>query len=124
MKLTVLGCHGGELPSCRSTCFLIDGVLAIDAGSLTRTLTLEELCKLDYILLTHSHFDHVKDLPMMSDLIVGRREKSVAIYASSQCAGTLRKNMFNDVLWPDFTKIKSNKKAPVLQLKSFKPEAA
>ena len=35
MKLSVLGCHGGELPRCRSTCFLVDGSLAIDAGSLT-----------------------------------------------------------------------------------------
>ena len=25
MKLQILGCHGGELPGCRSTCFLVDG---------------------------------------------------------------------------------------------------
>jgi hypothetical protein len=38
MKLRVLGCHGGELPGCRSTCFLVDGSLALDAGALTASL--------------------------------------------------------------------------------------
>lgn len=123
MKLRVLGCHGGELPRCRSTCFLVDGQLAIDAGSLTSTLSLEELTQVDNILLTHSHFDHVKDLPMMSDLIIGRREAPVTIFSSNECTKTLKKNMFNNVLWPDFTRIKSAKKVPVLSLKSFKPGA-
>jgi cAMP phosphodiesterase len=124
VRLTVLGCHGGELPRCRSTCFLVDGTLAIDAGSLTSTLSLEELVKVDHILLTHSHFDHVKDLPLMSDLIIGRRDKPVTIWSSTECTETLRENMFNNVLWPDFTRIKSENKVPVLQLKSFKPGAA
>jgi cAMP phosphodiesterase len=124
VKLTVLGCHGGELPRCRSTCFLVDGVLAIDAGSLTSTLSLEELTKVDSILLTHSHFDHVKDLPLMSDLVIGRRDKPVTIYSSTECTETLRENMFNNVLWPDFTRIKSEKKVPVLALKAFKPGAS
>lgn len=123
MKLKVLGCHGGELPGCRSTCFLIDGKLALDAGALTSTLPLDELCQVDDVLLTHSHFDHVKDLPMMSDLIVGRRTKPVTIHSSKGCIDTLRENMFNDVLWPDFTAIPSAKK-PTLKLKSFKAGAS
>ena len=32
------------------------------------------LSRVDDIVLTHSHFDHVKDLPLLSDLVVGRRE--------------------------------------------------
>jgi hypothetical protein len=40
VKLKVLGPHGGELPGCRSTCFLVDDVLALDAGALTSTLSL------------------------------------------------------------------------------------
>ena len=122
MKLQVLGCHGGELPKCRSTCFLVDGHLALDAGALTSTLDLEDLCKVDDILLTHSHFDHVKDLPLMADLIVGRRDKPVRIYSSRECTETLKANMFNNVLWPDFTAIPT-KKNPVLQLKPFKAGA-
>jgi len=119
VKLHVLGCHGGELPKCKTTCFLIDEVLAMDAGALTGSLPLEELRKVDDILVSHSHFDHVKDLPLLADLLVGQRETPVTIHASDECAKTLQKNMFNDALWPDFTKIPT-KKAPVLRIKPFK----
>jgi cAMP phosphodiesterase len=119
VKLQVLGCHGGELPTCRTTCFLVDDVLALDAGALTGTLSLERLCKVDHILVGHSHFDHVKDLPLLADLVIGRRDKPVTIHASRECARALRENMFNDALWPDFTRIPS-RKAPVLQIKTFK----
>lgn len=119
MKLQVLGCHGGELPKHRSTCFLLDGVLALDAGALTSALDLHALCRVDDVLVTHSHFDHVKDLPLLADLVVGRRDKPVTIWASSECAKTLRDNMFNNSLWPDFTKIPTAKN-PVLQIKSFR----
>ena len=119
MKLQVLGCHGGELPTCRTTCFLVDDVLALDAGALTGTLTLERLCKVDHILVGHSHFDHVKDLPLLADLVIGRRDKPVTIHASRECARALRENMFNDALWPDFTRIPS-RRAPVLKIRTFR----
>jgi ribonuclease BN (tRNA processing enzyme) len=120
VKLHVLGCHGGELPKYRTTCFLIDGVLALDAGALTASLTLDELAKVDDVLVSHSHFDHVKDLPLLADLIIGRRETPITIHASVECAKTLRENMFNDALWPDFTQLPT-KKAPVVRIKPFKP---
>ncbi len=122
MKLQVLGCHGGELPKCKTTCFLIDGVLALDAGALTGTLSLDALCKVDDIVVSHSHFDHVKDLPLLADLIVGRRDRPVTVHASRECAKTLRENMFNNSLWPDFTRIPT-KRNPVLELKPFKAGA-
>lgn len=119
MKLQVLGCHGGELPRCKSTCFLIDEVLALDAGALTGSLTLAQLARVDHILISHSHFDHVKDLPLLADLLIGRRHKTVHVHASLECARTLRQNMFNDLLWPDFTKI-PNRRNPVLKLHPFR----
>jgi cAMP phosphodiesterase len=122
LKLRVLGCHGGELPRCRSTCFLVDGVLALDAGALTRSLGLEELCRVDDILLSHSHFDHVKDLPLLADLVVGRRDRPVTIWGSKECIAALRQNMFNNELWPDFTRIPS-RRTPVLRLRAFRAGA-
>jgi cAMP phosphodiesterase len=119
VKLQVLGCHGGELPSCRSTCFLVDGVLALDAGALTSTLTLEQLCRIDDVIVGHSHFDHVKDLPLMADLVIGRRDKPVTIHASRECARALREYMFNNSLWPDFTRIPTRRE-PVLRIKPFR----
>jgi ribonuclease BN (tRNA processing enzyme) len=123
VKLTVLGCHGGELPTCRTTCFLVDDVLALDAGALTSGLPLDDLCRVDDIILSHSHFDHVKDLPLLADLVVGRRDKPVTIHASREGAHNLRENMFNGALWPDFTKIPTRKN-PVLAIKSFRAGSA
>lgn len=120
MKLRVLGCHGGELPGHRTTCFLIDDVLALDAGALTQSLELPQLDKLGDIIVSHSHFDHVKDLPLLADLMVGRRDEPVTIHASTECAKTLRENMFNNALWPDFTKIPSRAN-PVFKIKPFRP---
>ncbi|HEX9244311.1 MAG TPA: 3',5'-cyclic-nucleotide phosphodiesterase [Anaeromyxobacter sp.] len=120
MKLRVLGCSGGELPGHRTTCFLVDGRLAIDAGALTASLPLDELLAVDDIVLTHSHFDHVKDVPLLSDLLVGRRKKPVRVHASTACARTLRESIFNDELWPDFTRI-PHLEAPVIEIVPFDP---
>jgi ribonuclease BN (tRNA processing enzyme) len=118
VKLQVLGCSGGELPRHKTTCFLLDGRLAIDAGALTASLPLERLLQVDDIVLTHSHFDHVKDVPLLADLLVGRRGTPVRVHASTACARTLRQSVFNGELWPDFTRIPSARK-PVLEIRPF-----
>ncbi len=120
MRLRVLGCSGGELPRHRTTCFLVDGKLAIDAGALTASLSLDELLGIDDIVLTHSHFDHVKDVPLLADLLVGRRETPVRVHASAACARTLRESVFNDELWPDFTRIPDHAR-PVIEIRPFDP---
>jgi len=116
----VLGCSGGELPRHRTTCFLVDRVLAIDAGALTASLSLEELLRVDDIVLTHSHFDHVKDVPLLADLLIGRRRRPLRVHASHDCARTLRECVFNGRLWPDFTRI-PDPRHPVVRILPFRP---
>jgi ribonuclease BN (tRNA processing enzyme) len=118
LRLRVLGCAGGELPAHRTTCFLVGDALSIDAGALTGSLPLEHLERLDDIVLTHGHFDHVKDVPLLADLLVGRRERPVVVHASEQCALTLRRDVFNGRLWPDFTRI-PDERNPVLEIRAF-----
>lgn len=120
MRVRVLGCHGGELPGCRTTCLLIDGHMAVDAGALTSTLHLDELLKVDDIFLTHSHFDHVKDVPLLADLIVGRRDEPVRVRGLADTTETLAAHIFNDKLWPDFTRIPTPEN-PTMSLVSFEP---
>ncbi len=122
MRVRVLGCSGGELPRHRTTCFLVDGALAIDAGALTASLSLPELLRVDDIVLTHAHFDHVKDVPLLADLLIGRRRRPVRIHASRGCARTLRESVFNGELWPDFTRI-PDRRRPVIQIVPFAPRA-
>lgn len=120
MKLRVLGCSGGELPRHRTTCFLVDGKLAVDAGALTATLSIDELVAIDDVVLTHSHLDHVKDVPLLSDHLLGRRTRPLRVHASTECARTLRKSVFNGELWPDVTRI-PDRRRPILELRAFDP---
>ena len=55
MELRVLGCHGGETPQHRTTAFLIDERLTLDAGALTSQLTLEDQARIEVVLVSHSH---------------------------------------------------------------------
>ena len=120
MRLRVLGCSGGELRRHRTTCFLVDDALAVDAGALTSALSLEALLAIDHIVLTHSHLDHVKDVALLADLLVGRRATPLVVHASTGCARTLRASLFNGKLWPDFTRL-PDAKHPVVVLKTFDP---
>lgn len=114
----MLGCHGGQLRGHRTTSFLLDGSLALDAGTLCQTLTLDEILKIDHIVLTHAHFDHIKDVPLLADLLTGRRDEPVVVHGSPECIRTLREHVFNEQLWPDFTAI-PNSEHPVLRLEPF-----
>lgn len=120
MRLRVLGCSGGELQRHRSTCFLVDGALAVDAGALTASLSLDELGRVRDIVLTHAHLDHVKDVPLLADLLVGRPGGPLTVHASTGCARALRENLFNGTIWPDFTRI-PDARHPVVALKPFHP---
>jgi ribonuclease BN (tRNA processing enzyme) len=91
----------------------------LDAGSLCSALPLERLLEVEDIVLSHSHLDHVKDLPLLADLLVGRREKPINVWASRECAKTIKESIFNDALWPDFTRIPSKQK-PIIKIHTFR----
>jgi ribonuclease BN (tRNA processing enzyme) len=113
MKIRVLGCHGGELPNHRTTCFLLDGKTCVDGGTITGVLNLDEILAVDDIFLTHSHFDHVKDIPLMTDLLVGKRQKPVVVHGPEETMKVMGEDVFNNRLWPDFRTIPTREK-PVI----------
>ncbi len=115
----VLGCFGGELPGHRTTSFLLDGIVAVDAGSICEALSLHDILRIDHIILTHSHFDHIKGIPLMADLLIGNRDEPVVVHGSPDCVRTLQHDLFNDKLWPDFTKLPTKGQA-VMRLEPFK----
>src|SRR5215469_15788698 len=51
--------------------------------------------------------------------MAGRRRRPITVYASRECTRTLRANMFNDCLWPDFTRIPTRRN-PVIRFKPFR----
>jgi ribonuclease BN (tRNA processing enzyme) len=106
MKIRVLGCHGSELPGYNTTSFLIDGKILIDAGTVTSVLTAEEQLKIGYILVTHAHMDHVRDIMFLADNISYLKKENPLFVLSTSCViKTLRQFLFNNIIWPDFSSI-------------------
>lgn len=107
MQVRVLGCSGAIAKDCRTTSFLVDSDLLVDAGTGVGDLTLEEMSAIDDVLLTHSHLDHVAALPLMLDAVASRRDKPLRVHAQRATIEALRAHVFNNVIWPDFASIPS-----------------
>lgn len=104
----------------RAPSLLIDKSIMLDAGSFSSVLTFEEQLKIDHVLVSHAHCDHVKDLALFADLIIGHRRKPVKIHASPGAMQVIREDFFNNRLWPDFFTL-PNPENPVLRRAVFKP---
>jgi ribonuclease BN (tRNA processing enzyme) len=89
------------------TTFLIDGETALDAGSLTETLPLGAQRRIRRVALTHAHFDHFASLPFLVANLAGRGSAPLEVVAPAPVLSALRKHVFNDVTWPDFTRLPS-----------------
>jgi ribonuclease BN (tRNA processing enzyme) len=107
MKLRVLGCSGGIGSSNKTTSFLVDEDVLVDAGTGVGDLTVEELARIDHVFITHSHLDHVACIPFLLDTVASRRSEPLVVHALRQTIQTLRAHLFNWQLWPDFTQIPS-----------------
>ncbi len=107
MKVRVLGCSGAIAKDCRTTSFLIGEDVLIDAGTGVGDLTLDEMSAIDHVLLTHSHLDHIAALPLMVDAIASTRTTPLQVYGLPGTLQAIRAHVFNNVIWPDFTRIPS-----------------
>lgn len=105
MKLRVLGCSGGIGGSLRTTSFVLDHDVLLDAGTGVGDLHIEELRAIDHVFLTHSHLDHVTSLPFLVDTVGWMRERPLTVHALPQTIEVLQQHLFNWKLWPDFARI-------------------
>ncbi|MEK6656776.1 MAG: 3',5'-cyclic-nucleotide phosphodiesterase [Nitrospirota bacterium] len=121
MKLKVLGCYGTELADYHTTGFLIDNSLLVDAGTITTSIGIDELIKIKNILISHVHFDHIKGIPFLTDVVFGRIKEPINIIGIKEVIESLKKHMLNNIIWPDFTAIPQNDSGfPVIKLREIK----
>ena len=107
MRVRVLGAHNLETGGARHTCFLIDGVLAIDAGSLVSSLNLVEQGEIRALLITHQHFDHARDIPTLGLTTMGCPE-SIHIYGLPVTLESVHAHLLDGLVYPDLTKELNN----------------
>jgi ribonuclease BN (tRNA processing enzyme) len=118
MKIRILGAHNIESKNTRCSSLVIDGVMALDAGSLTSMLPLKAQQKLEALLLTHRHYDHVKDIPAlgMNFYLAG---KTLQIYATQPVCDEVAHYLLDGVLYPDFRVFPPQK--PSLKFNAIEP---
>lgn len=114
MRVRVLGCSGAIAQGCRTTSFLLGEHVLVDAGTGVGDLRVEEMLRIDHVLLSHAHLDHIAALPLMLDAIGGLRRTPVTVHALPDTIAALQQHIFNGVVWPDFSALPSPQ-APFLR---------
>ena len=122
MKIRVLGAHNLETSHTKHTCFLVDDSLAIDAGSLMTSLTSDEKNRLRAILLTHRHFDHVRDLPSLG-LQAMDNGVTIDVYGLPDTLDAVSTHLMDGLLYPNFT-VRPTPECPKYRLHAISPGQA
>ncbi|MCH8492509.1 MAG: 3',5'-cyclic-nucleotide phosphodiesterase [Idiomarina sp.] len=120
MKIDVLGCSGGLSDSGGSTCIRICEYAIIDAGTGLSSLPLAEMRKIRAVVLTHAHMDHIAALPLFLSNMFDNNGQQVTVYAQAHTIQTLRENIFNNAIWPDYTVLPTPER-PILQFVEIQP---
>lgn len=122
MIFHVLGCSGAIAAGCRTTAFLLDDEILIDAGTGVGDMALDALARIEHILISHSHLDHVLSIGLLADSVLRTRRAAgrgpIQVHALPETLAALRDHIFNGVIWPDFTRLPSAEQ-PVLEFVPF-----
>ena len=101
MKIRFLGTHNAESKDTKLVSFVIDDVLAVDAGSLVSELTFSEQRKIKSILLSHGHYDHIRGVPSFA---FNNPNHTTNVFATSHTIKILSSHLVDGVIYPKFTK--------------------
>ncbi|UCE66707.1 MAG: 3',5'-cyclic-nucleotide phosphodiesterase [Candidatus Zixiibacteriota bacterium] len=114
MNLRILGCNGSPYPGKYSSCFLINNDLLIDAGSVASQLDINERRKIKYVLISHMHLDHIKELGFLPPSRDMNHDTPIQIIAPKAIISALRSHIFNSNIWFDYSNTNKFNPAPLI----------
>ncbi|WP_022847179.1 MULTISPECIES: MBL fold metallo-hydrolase [unclassified Desulfurobacterium] len=106
MIINVAGCYGSKSKLMNLVTFIISNKVAVDCGNLfAKEVNREEI---EHILVTHSHMDHLQDLPFFIDEIPfnKNRKSPLTVYGNDEVIQTLKNHIFNGTVWPELKNFK------------------
>jgi ribonuclease BN (tRNA processing enzyme) len=103
------------------TTYRLNDSVAIDAGALGYWGNPHDQASIQHVFLSHSHIDHVGSLPIFVDNIYKGTDSCVTIYGNEAVLLSLRADLFNDRVWPDFVTMSQNSNKPFLKLQLLEP---
>jgi len=122
LNIRILGAHNTETQTARSVCLLIDEILTIDAGGLTSNLSITDQQKLKAILLTHQHYDHIRDVPSIA-VNLFLKGGSIKLYSTPDVLTSIEAHLLNGKIYPKFQELPEAKPTVNLSLiVPYKPE--
>ena len=119
MELRILGSHNMESRDTRFETYLFDGILALDAAGLTRSLTFEEQENIQAIVLTYPHFDHIRDL-LPFGLTMRDSGVTVDVYGIKDTLDFVAKKLMEGSLYPPFLEFPSPE-TPIYSMHEIEP---
>jgi ribonuclease BN (tRNA processing enzyme) len=118
LLLRFLGTHNAESKNTRLVSFLIDEVLAVDAGSLVSELTFAEQAKIKAILLSHGHYDHIRAVPAFA---FNNSDRTTQVIAIPKTLEILSSHLIDGVVYPEFASETSFLQKAIIQLVPVEP---
>ncbi len=120
MRLKVLGAYGASDAEHNLTGYLLDDWFAVDAGTLTSKLSFTQQSRILGVFITHPHADHIRDLPHLIHNRFAQNAGTLTVFAARDVMDLLFKNVFNGIVWPDFSTITSQVTGkPVVQYRAL-----
>lgn len=102
--IRILGAQGSRSKESFTTCIQVTKNTLIDAGNIMHALG-DEALHINRIFFSHAHLDHIIDTAFMIDNFFVNRTETLSLYGLPHTIEALKKHLFNDVLWPDFSQI-------------------
>ena len=122
MNIKFLGVHNCESQNSKFISLLIDDILVVDAGGLTSSLSFTAQQKLKAILLTHQHYDHIRDVPAIV-FNFAMANAAIDIYSILPVYETLTTHLLNGKVYPKFLGWpQENPKINFTMVESYKTE--
>jgi len=103
-SIKILGAYGAKTLNTAMTCIQVDEEVLIDAGNILLGLD-KDAKNIYHIFLTHTHLDHIVDIPFLIDIFFESRTKPLVIYGLKGSIENIKKHIFNWSIWPDFSSI-------------------
>jgi ribonuclease BN (tRNA processing enzyme) len=118
LKIKFLGTHNAESKYTNLACFLIDDILAVDAGSLASALTFAEQEKVAAILLSHGHYDHIRELPAFA---FNNSSRVTKVYGLRETLEIFSSHLADGLIYPEFVNENSYLAKSILEMCEIQP---
>ena len=118
MNIHFLGAHNCETREALYVSIMIDELLVLDAGGLTSSLSFPAQQWLRAVLLTHHHYDHIRDIPAIA-MNLYLQSADIEVYSIQTVYDAVTSHLLNDRLYPRFHELPEEK--PTIRFIVMKP---